>query len=60
MVILCEAYLYEVRQTVDLGGERVELVGWKNMTKIRSGAGTTLQADDVVDAMRLEAGVVPV
>jgi len=44
------ANLYEIKQTVDLGGERVALVGRKNMTMKRSEVGNTLQADGLIDA----------
>ena len=45
------AYLYEIKQTVNIEGEMVALVGRKNMTMKRSSAGNTLTADDLIDAM---------
>ena len=45
------AYLYEIKQTVNIEGEMVALVGRKNMTMKRSSAGNTLTADDLIDAI---------
>lgn len=52
-------YLYELKQTVTLEGEKVALVGRKNLTKIRSGAGTTLEVVDRIGATLAEDGKTP-
>ena len=52
------ADLYEIKQTVNIEGEMVALVGRKNMTMKRSEAGNTLQADDWIDAVLAETKVV--
>jgi len=49
--------LYEIKQTVDIDieGERVALVGRKNITLKRSEAGNTLRSDDIIIAELAEA-----
>ena len=46
--------LYEIIQTVTLDGEKVALVGQKNITRTRKGAGTTLEAIEQIEAMPVE------
>ena len=46
--------LYEIKQTVELDGRKVALVGQKNITRTRTGAGTTLEAIEQIEAMLVE------
>ena len=46
--------LYEIKQTVALDGKKVALVGQKNITRTRKGAGTTLEAIEQIEAMLVE------